>query len=632
MTCMGRIESAMAAVGGVRGGDGGEGVGGGGGGGGGGGRNTGSIAERRAAKGGGFKPTPRLSTARFRSGVVSPLSSPAVRSPFVTIPPGISPTALLDSPVMLFNSQALPSPTTGYFQIPYVVPRTLENAAAGKHNDENIECSFMFRNHPIIPISISSLRNTGNQIKSKDNGSFSKKENPTKELLKNGFQLTATVETSSAALHSERNQTHNPDKSSNGEGFLSRQLCEDDQFGEFPSLSGRLSEDGCNWRKYGHKQVECSEFPWSYYKSTYPSCEVEKKIELSIEEQIKISEDIIYHHSTCQPAFTSSNSICELSDSAVGIGVLANVEEETVGGNSHQGSKDEFLVNSKVGPEQASSTCVVTELSDVHSTTQAKCSNILTEYAIAERDYYDDSESKRRKGESCSVDSNTVSASVRGPRVVVQTVSEIDILKDGYRWRKYGQKVVKGNPNPRSYYKCTHPGCSVRKLVERASHDLKSVITTYEGKHNHEVPRSSISGKSHTAATARPTNLSIFEESHNLFLNRHENYDLLSCQENASFDPRIGAFSSFCSLGSLSSKVNCIEANLPHPLSNFDQNIQIQVPTSFPVSNTASCSNQHYDQLRLNAGEVQFLHGEQQYMEDDMSFSILPLEEQDTGL
>lgn len=28
----------------------------------------------------------------------------------------------------------------------------------------------------------------------------------------------------------------------------------------------------------------------------------------------------------------------------------------------------------------------------------------------------------------------------------------------------------------------------MRKHVERASHDLKSVITTYEGKHNHDVP------------------------------------------------------------------------------------------------------------------------------------------------
>ena len=67
-------------------------------------------------------------------------------------------------------------------------------------------------------------------------------------------------------------------------------------------------------------------------------------------------------------------------------------------------------------------------------------------------------------------------------------MSDIDILDDGYRWRKYGQKVVKGNPNPRSYYKCTTVGCPVRKHVERASHDLRAVVTTYEGKHNHDVP------------------------------------------------------------------------------------------------------------------------------------------------
>ena len=48
-----------------------------------------------------------------------------------------------------------------------------------------------------------------------------------------------------------------------------------------------------------------------------------------------------------------------------------------------------------------------------------------------------------------NVDITPVVKPIREPRVVVQTLSEVDILDDGYRWRKYGQKVVRGNPNPR---------------------------------------------------------------------------------------------------------------------------------------------------------------------------------------
>lgn len=57
--------------------------------------------------------------------------------------------------------------------------------------------------------------------------------------------------------------------------------------------------------------------------------------------------------------------------------------------------------------------------------------------------------SRRREGDNNEGISAVGSRTVREPRVVVQTTSDIDILDDGYRWRKYGQKVVKGNPNPR---------------------------------------------------------------------------------------------------------------------------------------------------------------------------------------
>ncbi|KAE8695715.1 putative WRKY transcription factor 43 [Hibiscus syriacus] len=37
----------------------------------------------------------------------------------------------------------------------------------------------------------------------------------------------------------------------------------------------------------------------------------------------------------------------------------------------------------------------------------------------------------------------------RKPRHAFQTRSHVDILDDGYRWRKYGQKAVKNNKFPR---------------------------------------------------------------------------------------------------------------------------------------------------------------------------------------
>ncbi|KAA8515831.1 hypothetical protein F0562_018558 [Nyssa sinensis] len=70
---------------------------------------------------------------------------------------------------------------------------------------------------------------------------------------------------------------------------------------------------------------------------------------------------------------------------------------------------------------------------------------------------------------------------LREPRFCFQTRSDIDVLDDGYKWRKYGQKVVKNSLHPRSYYRCTHSNCRVKKRVERLSEDCRMVITTYEG-------------------------------------------------------------------------------------------------------------------------------------------------------
>lgn len=85
------------------------------------------------------------------------------------------------------------------------------------------------------------------------------------------------------------------------------------------------------------------------------------------------------------------------------------------------------------------------------------------------------------------------------PCFAFMTVSEVDHLEDGYRWRKYGQKAVKDSPYPRSYYRCTTQKCLVKKRVERSFQDPKTVITTYEGQHTHHCPVT-IRGSSHMIA------------------------------------------------------------------------------------------------------------------------------------
>nr|AUW34373.1 WRKY transcription factor 2 [Lilium longiflorum]QIL87953.1 putative WRKY transcription factor 2 [Lilium longiflorum] len=171
--------------------------------------------------------------------------------------------------------------------------------------------------------------------------------------------------------------------------------------------------------------------------------------------------------------------------------------------NSQPGAKDNVSVGCMEGtslisvvtglsdafcPARWQDTNMLTGTQEILSTPESQIDDVVTPDSVSFEDDVDETESKRRKRESSLIETNSACRVVREPRVVVQTVSEVDILEDGYRWRKYGQKVVKGNPNPRSYYKCTSPGCSVRKHIERASQDLQSVITTYEGRHNHEVP------------------------------------------------------------------------------------------------------------------------------------------------
>lgn len=368
-------------------------------------------AEQRSPMG--FNRGSRGGVPKFKSAQPPslPISLPPPGSPFsyFSIPAGLSPAELLDSPVLLNYSNILASPTTG--AIP--AQRYDWKASADLITSQQEELSR--GGNGFADFSFHAVNSNAATSQTNSFPSFKEEQQ--------------VVEVSKSVAVSN--------KSSGG------------------SNNNKQLEDGYNWRKYGQKQVKGSENPRSYYKCTYSNCSMKKKVERSLADG-RITQ-IVYKgaHDHPKPLSTRRNSSS----------CAAVVAEDHTNGPEHSGAT----------PENSSVT---------FGDDEADNGSQRSDGAEPEAKRW--KEDADNEGSSCGAGAG--GKPVREPRLVVQTLSDIDILDDGFRWRKYGQKVVKGNPNPRSYYKCTTVGCPVRKHVERASHDNRAVITTYEGKHNHDVP------------------------------------------------------------------------------------------------------------------------------------------------
>ncbi|KAF9590868.1 hypothetical protein IFM89_039177 [Coptis chinensis] len=436
---------------------------------------------------------------------------PISRSPCLTIPPGLSPTSLLDSPVLLSNMKAEPSPTTGTFnksQYMYdSVPSPSDNCNNPSNTYDGISSgAFEFKPHfrlssgsgfsSLGPMASGGLTNQQCESFGQVQGQFQTKTFAPALSAQNDNITDSSHEL--ALSVSTRNPQNQPGYMVASRAIIPSEVASE-EVTQRPVLDSgvqemqsdhketspltaaeRSSEDGYNWRKYGQKHVKGCEFPRSYYKCTHPNCQVKKQLERSQDGHIT---EIIYKGKHDHPKPQPSRRMA--------IGTIVSTQDEGSDRFTSLNSEEDKLSNAygqmyhQIQPNGSPEFMAITVNDDNADVAGAPSNGNINE---VDDDDDDDPESKRRKKDMGGLDVSLMGKATREPRVVVQTLSEVDILDDGYRWRKYGQKVVKGNPNPRSYYKCTNAGCQVRKHVERASHDPKAVITTYEGKHNHDVP------------------------------------------------------------------------------------------------------------------------------------------------
>ncbi|CAN6570401.1 unnamed protein product [Malus baccata var. baccata] len=156
----------------------------------------------------------------------------------------------------------------------------------------------------------------------------------------------------------------------------------------------------------------------------------------------------------------------------------------TVMGENYNALRSQLLEYMSKNPEK--------ELSPISKKRKSESSNNNTNSNnIMNGAVNGNSESSSSDGESFKKPrEETIKAKVS--RIYVRTEASDTtslVVKDGYQWRKYGQKVTRDNPCPRAYFKCSFaPSCPVKKKVQRSVEDQSILVGTYEGEHNHPNP------------------------------------------------------------------------------------------------------------------------------------------------
>ncbi|PPR96632.1 hypothetical protein GOBAR_AA24028 [Gossypium barbadense] len=371
--------------------------------------------------------------ARYK--LVAPSKLPISRSACLTTPPGLSPSSFLESPVLLSDVKVEPSPTTGSLFKPQAVHARVasstypESVACSNAFDERNTSCFEFKPHPISNM----LSNVFCSFKASADLNHQRSEQYLHIQGQNGtvlFDSSASVKSEMAGLSNEMSLSMPVHTATSVVSVPPEVDVEElSQMGN-PNIGIQCGQSD---HRVGGQSVSFDDgYNWRKYGQKH----------------VKGSEFPRSYYKCTHP----------------------NCEVKKLFERSHDGQIMEIIYKG----------------THDHPKPQPSCRYSSSNIVSGQEERSDKLSSLNGRDSIYGQTVHSVEPNSSADRL--PTLSEVDILDDGYRWRKYGQKVVRGNPNPRSYYKCTNAGCPVRKHVERASHDLKAVITTYEGKHNHNVP------------------------------------------------------------------------------------------------------------------------------------------------
>ncbi|KAJ6697734.1 WRKY TRANSCRIPTION FACTOR PROTEIN 1-RELATED [Salix purpurea] len=261
--------------------------------------------------------------------------------------------------------------------------------------------------------------------------------------------------------------------------------------------------DGYNWRKYGQKSVKGSKNSRSYYRCVHSICNAKKKVQHCCQSGRVV--DVVYigdhnhdaPHRKCIRVISSAkptvgsqiadpsvqkldqldSSVCSADGRRSSLHVPESEQQSSSSSNGNVGAR----IEEKNSDESESKRCFAPRAVGPQQNDPCgiACSGVQEKHGAEPR-------LKIRIKERSAA--HSVPVLKKEPEIAVNAVPDEGSSNDGYRWRKYGQKMLKGNSFIRSYYRCTSSGCPARKHVERAVGEATSTTITYEGKHDHGMP------------------------------------------------------------------------------------------------------------------------------------------------